>query len=117
MKSTSSTNIPLKHFHPHQTPDWDDELKLAQRTANKAYKAWCSGGKLRNPDHPFRVAYKTPSEFSEPDSERTRKMYRRPFSPSYNSSTQTPGNLFEKSGTLMATPQNEIEEAIRIPEC
>ena len=58
MKSVASTNIPSKCFHPHQTPDWDDELKLAQRAANKAHKAWCSGGKSRNPDHPLHVTYK-----------------------------------------------------------
>ena len=53
MKSTANTNIPSKHFLPHQTPEWDDELKQAQKAANTAHKAWRNAGKPRNPDHPL----------------------------------------------------------------
>ena len=58
MKSTADTNIPSKRFFPHQTPEWDDELKLAQKTANNAHKTWRNAGKPRNPDHPLRIIYK-----------------------------------------------------------
>ncbi len=32
---------------------------MAQRAANKAYRAWKAAGKPRNDDHPLRTAYKT----------------------------------------------------------
>ena len=47
MKSTADTNIPSKRFLPHQTPEWDDELKLAQKVSNNAHKAWRNAGKPR----------------------------------------------------------------------
>ena len=58
MKSTADANIPSKRFSPHQTPEWDDELKRAQKAANNAHKAWRNAGKPRNPDHPLRITYK-----------------------------------------------------------
>ena len=58
MKSIADTNIPSKHFFPHQSPEWDDELKLAQKAANSAHKAWRNAGKPRNPDHPLQINYK-----------------------------------------------------------
>jgi len=39
MKSIADANIPSKFFSPHQTPERDDELKLAQKAANNAHKA------------------------------------------------------------------------------
>ena len=58
MKSTADTDIPSKRFLPHQTLEWDDELKLAEKAANNAHKAWRNAGKPRNPDHPLRITYK-----------------------------------------------------------
>ena len=58
MKSTADANIPSKRFSPHQTPEWDDELKRAQKAANNAHKAWRNAGKPRNPDHPLHITYK-----------------------------------------------------------
>ena len=58
MKSTADINIPSKRFYPHQTPEWDDELKLAQRAANTAHKTCRNAGKPRDPAHPSRINYK-----------------------------------------------------------
>ena len=58
IKSTADTNITSKCFLPHLTSECDDELKLAQKAANNAHKAWKNAGKPRNPDHHFRVTYK-----------------------------------------------------------
>ena len=65
MKSIADTNIPSKRFFPHQSPEWDDELKLAQKAANSTHKAWRNVGKPRNLDHPLRITYKdSKREFS-----------------------------------------------------
>ena len=58
MKSIADANIPSKHFSSYQTPEWNDELKLAQRAANNVHKAWRNAGKPRNPDHPLWITYK-----------------------------------------------------------
>ena len=56
MKSIADANIPSKRFSPHQTPEWNDELKLAQKAANNAHKAWRNARKPRN--HPLWITYK-----------------------------------------------------------
>ena len=106
MKSTADANIPSKCFSPHQTPEWDDELKRAQKAANNAHKAWRNAGKPRNPDHPLRITYKDSKREFRAKLRNHRKNLRELFFSKLDLANTDSRKLFREIRNIMATLLN-----------
>ncbi len=91
--SAASAHIPPKLFNKVVRPNWNSNLKKAQKKAKNAYRAWCHGGKPRNSSNHLRIKYK---EFKKIFRRELRRYKRSETDKFYNSLDLNDRNLYHQ---------------------